>query len=39
MISWLWLILAVMAGAFVGVLLMGLCCASDSTNQKKWWEE
>lgn len=26
-------------GAVVGVFLMALCCANNSHERKKWWEE
>ena len=39
MVSWVWLIVSLIGGAAIGSLLMGLCCANDTGNNKKWWEE
>lgn len=37
MIAWWWMIPAILIGASVGAVLMGLCCANSKP--KRWWED
>ena len=40
MISWWWLVVAFVAGAFSGAMLMGICCARGREDKdKRWWDE
>ena len=38
MFAWWWLVIMLFIGVFMGIILMGLCCAnrSDLENARKW---
>ena len=40
MIHWCWVVLAMIVGACVGALLMGVCAANSNEKRgKRWWDE
>ena len=39
MILWWWFPVALIAGACVGAVLMGVCAYDRVNSRKKWWED